>query len=699
MTFDEIDNTSQKKENADSISRSSKEFDPILSRSVDDLELSVRSVNCLRAEQIYSIGDLIQRTEVELLKTRNFGKKSLVEIKDALASLGLAIGMQREESQHNQSNILPLNQTRDSMPSEIKNFFQTLGAWAAGEQHLDNLEEALPMAQGDWPPELSQLWEQIRFCDAPALGGELVKQYSVPALVNRYIDELDDRMIDILLARIFARDKPDTLDILGVRHGLTRERVRQLERKIIEKLEFIFRSEKYSPVTRRAAKLREKLGSAVPATHVRVEEALNWIIADFKRDDNQALLQGLFMWLAGPYKEREGWLLINHKIIEKSRERLLAQQTDSALIPTMNAHQVLSELGIRETHHDSWIDHLKIFRRVPDGLLHFTGSVLDKAERLLRYDNRPMSVEELIEITGPFSIRAVRQRLMEDQRFWRINRQNQFVLANTAGYDEYTGITDEIIQELEACGGSATVEHLVEKISKTYGVQPSSVIAYLNTPLFVRTDSGTVHVSQKDNVIIDTDISKTANCYQINGRWAWRFKVDYQLLRGSGRLCPNAFAQKLGCNLGDRIELDSSHGFVTVSWQRTSTNGAAIGSIRRALQELNAEDGDYVFVIADDNSVGFQVLHTRILEGDENCLTKLARLVGVREIEDSDDAVLRSVAAAVGIDKSNDVTLEHQVRDVLMSRGEDELADLIEPPKLSMDEYLNRIGSTLGGSQ
>ena len=58
------------------------EIDPILLRPVDDLELTVRSANCLKAESIYYIGDLIQRTEVELLKTPNLGKKSLTEIKD-----------------------------------------------------------------------------------------------------------------------------------------------------------------------------------------------------------------------------------------------------------------------------------------------------------------------------------------------------------------------------------------------------------------------------------------------------------------------------------------------------------------------------------------------------------------------------------------------------------------------------------------
>ncbi len=72
------------------------EIDPILLRPVDDLELTVRSANCLKAESIYYIGDLIQRTETELLKTPNLGKKSLTEIKDVLASHGLSLGMKLE---------------------------------------------------------------------------------------------------------------------------------------------------------------------------------------------------------------------------------------------------------------------------------------------------------------------------------------------------------------------------------------------------------------------------------------------------------------------------------------------------------------------------------------------------------------------------------------------------------------------------
>jgi DNA-directed RNA polymerase subunit alpha len=72
------------------------DFDPVLLRSVDDLELTVRSANCLKAENIHYIGDLVQRTENELLKTPNLGKKSLTEIKDVLASRSLSLGMKLE---------------------------------------------------------------------------------------------------------------------------------------------------------------------------------------------------------------------------------------------------------------------------------------------------------------------------------------------------------------------------------------------------------------------------------------------------------------------------------------------------------------------------------------------------------------------------------------------------------------------------
>jgi DNA-directed RNA polymerase subunit alpha len=72
-------------------------FNPALLKKVDELELSVRSANCLKNDNIVYIGDLIQKTEAEMLRTPNFGRKSLNEIKEVLSGMGLHLGMEVED--------------------------------------------------------------------------------------------------------------------------------------------------------------------------------------------------------------------------------------------------------------------------------------------------------------------------------------------------------------------------------------------------------------------------------------------------------------------------------------------------------------------------------------------------------------------------------------------------------------------------
>lgn len=91
-----VDFEKDKKQEIEVIAEQEETFDPVLLRPVDDMELTVRSANCLKTENIFYIGDLIQRTEIELLKTPNLGKKSLTEIKGVLAAKGLTLGMRLE---------------------------------------------------------------------------------------------------------------------------------------------------------------------------------------------------------------------------------------------------------------------------------------------------------------------------------------------------------------------------------------------------------------------------------------------------------------------------------------------------------------------------------------------------------------------------------------------------------------------------
>ena len=653
---------------------------------LDALPLSGRTRNSLRRH----FGARRLPTQVafrELLGIREFGVRCLLELACVVEAV--------QSCEPSQNTVRPPSlRAQDSLPSDVSNFFQLLGAWAAGEQQFGEIGSALPDARTEWPEEIHRLWKRVGSANAEMLAGEALQRYSVPTLVLQWIDGLDDRQAHILEARVLATENPETLEKLGERHGITRERVRQIEQKTTRRLAQ-FQSAEYSPLIRRARNLREKLGIVVPANDYSLAEALTWVVADFNSSHLLYLAQKLFLWLAGPYKNRSGWLTADSGIVNKSKSTLLRYETDHAAISERDTRLALNEVGIREIHHQAWIDRLTDFKRVDGGLLRLTGNILDKAERLLIYFDRPMTADELVGLTGSSSVRSLRQRLMNDARFWRINKQNQFVIAGTEGYDEYTGITDEIIQELERCGGTATVDHLVEKISNTYGVKPTSVLAYLNTPLFVRNESNLVRLRENEEVRIATDISRTAGCYRIEDKWAWRAQVDSHLMRGSGRLFPNAFARELGCELGDKIEVESAFGKITVTWSAGSTTGAALGSIRTALKGLNAEIGDYLFVIAHNRQIEFLLLRQKQLETN-NAIVKLARLVGVLYAKDSEN-LLPCIATALCIEQGNE-PLERQIRDALLNRGEHELCRFLELPKLTMDQYLDRIGSVLGGA-
>ena len=88
INFEEVTETAE-----EPAERGTGQMNEVLTRSVEELELSVRSYNCLKNANIQSIGDLIQKTEAEMLRTKNFGRKSLNEIKEILGGLGLSFGM------------------------------------------------------------------------------------------------------------------------------------------------------------------------------------------------------------------------------------------------------------------------------------------------------------------------------------------------------------------------------------------------------------------------------------------------------------------------------------------------------------------------------------------------------------------------------------------------------------------------------
>lgn len=628
----------------------------------------------------------------DLLSIPNCGIRSAIEFACVLEA---AITSKGQDMSGIPSVPFVRRQRQHSSPvSQIEFTFRMLAAYAAGECNLSTLSSIMPPAQMEWPPEIRELWNSLGDLRAGQLATELVMKYSVPDLVRRALAPTDGRMRDILFARVFCTGPPITLESIGERWGISRERVRQLQLKAKAHLKRVHMAD-FQPIIRRSKTLRQYIGSAVPVSHPSIEEALTWATDDFSPicEIQPEFAGSLLLWLAGPYRAYGDWLLTDPDLPHNTRGALVRRTSENGLISNDAIAISLAQFDIAECHHNDWVNHLREFLRVDDGVIYFKGNIPDRARSLIRYHNRPLTVEEMLKDIGSDSVRSVRQRLIDDAGLWRINKQGQFVLAGTPGYDEYTGITDEITQELERCGGQASYDHLVKTLSDAYGVKETSIAAYINTPLFSKDDNSIVRVRGSDqNIEVSTDIEKTAACYCTNDcTWYWRVKVSPDMMRGSGRVIPNAFAQQLGCNLGDKIEVESECGPITLSWPRTSIAGATIGSVRCALTHYGAKIGDFLFIRATSPTITFDVLHKDTLDIAASDLIKLAYLLGCGPTS-SDSHALDSITELLRVLCSTDEERHIEVRRLLQRHGEIELSELIPSPTLSVDDYISNMG-------
>ncbi len=654
--------------------------------SLGTLPFSIRTQNAIRSHPAKFFRSPLRFNDV--ISVPAVGVRSAIEFA-CVAESAAANSIQLEDGPDTVDHL-----GTEELPefSRITHFFEMVSAWALGEQKLASLASALPSPLPEWPQEIKNIWAELGNITTEKLAGDALNHYSVPKLITQELGSMDERLLDIAKERIFKVKDSTTLEQLGSKFNITRERVRQLEQKTLSKLDR-FRSDECLPVLRRAKSLSDRLGSAVQEGHSDIQDALSWAVEDFdeKHSDKQ-LAKSLLFWLSGPYQVHQNWLLDDKELPTKTINALLECRDQQGLIDRNNIYEILNNLRIREENHLLWLDHLGKFLQVEDGFIYFQGSILDKVYSILQYFARPMTVEEMLSYTGGDSVRSTRQRLVDDSRFWKINKQNEFVLAGAEGYDEYTSITDEIAQELELCGGQASYSHLVEKLSRTYGVKESSVVAYLNTPMFIKDGNSIVRIRDDDDINTVADITKSAACYLLDrGKWCWRMKIDKDAVRGSGRQIPNAFAQQLGCDIGNKVEVPTELGEITLSWLLTSTTGANVGSLRQALDYYGATIGDYLFIKATKPNVTFSLLKQDQLDAASPNLVKLALFLGNIGCTTENEAV-SVIATAFDITQTSKDAILIEARQKLISRGETDLLKLIQKPKLSVDDYINDMG-------
>ena len=310
-------------------------------------------------------------------------------------------------------------------------------------------------------------------------------------------------------------------------------------------------------------------------------------------------------------------------------------------ISNRTVNNALVRNRVRLKHRKQLLELLGEFLPVEGGVIPFGGSLMDKAYSIMIYNNRVYSVEELLAIIESDSVKSFKHRLMEDSRFWRINKQNDFVLADTPGHEQYTNIVDKIDSMLEKNSGRAGFHEIVNEISSKFGVKQQSVIAYLNSNRFATDAFGIVKLRKKQEFSRKQfNMNDEVDCFCTrSGRWVWRVPVDKNLLRGSGRPFPDAFAVYLGCSPGKSIQVSTDLGPLTLSWSQHSLVGATVGSLRKVALAYKAQVGDYIFMIAMDDRLKYEILQKSSLEKTDSDLIRAARMIRCEHVKDDVAAV------------------------------------------------------------
>lgn len=622
------------------------EREPRLRLPVTALGLSVRATNCLLNAGLGTVGLLVKHTETQLLRLENLGARTLQEIRDSLRRQGLNLGAMSEDG---------INFVSGEMVNDLSQSFS-----------------------GDEP-------------DA-AVDREL----TVSAVADRVLAHLrrfSEREQTILRARIL--NARSTLEELGQRCNVTRERIRQIEKRLLQQLQGYMSGVESEDVRGLASEFRSRLGTAVPK-ELWFPQGVCSDWGTSLSDEDHGFFVEFVAWAAGPYEQSGDWHLADANLLRSTQARLAERADERGWVADAAATQVLAQAGIREEHHARWLRSVGYWS-IGGGWLLQLSSMLDRAEQLLRYRGTPIGVEELSQLVDSESERSLRNRLHDDARFKMISRQGHFALREWAQYDEYTGIAEEIAEEIERQGGTATSRHLIEVLTQRYGVSPNSVYQYLSAPMFFKSADGRVRLRNADEALkVQADPRLCPGLYYADGQWSLRVEINNDTLRGSGRPLQTAVAVLVGCQPGERCVFPSPRDEIVISWPRGSAAGANLGSLKPDVEGLDGQVGDHVFLTLGSDRIDVRLLRAEELR-DAPAVVRLALLVGLPTPAASDRERWAAISSAIGLTERSGPVTPDDIHAQLMRRNEIALAGLVrEACPQSSQNILDQLEEMLG---
>jgi DNA polymerase III epsilon subunit family exonuclease len=408
-----------------------------------------------------------------------------------------------------------------------------------------------------------------------------LRRGTVQDVLARTWNGCDDREKLILRDRFVARDAA-TLDELGKATGLTRERVRQIQKKLIEGLRPLAAS---GPVADLLAGIRAH------AHPVNTLDAVTTVFPELaeSQDGWDAPLWQILDAFDDDFRVEDGWVCFPDL-------PTAAQRTGNLLAPMVNPEGVARVADVLER---SSLDDETVLREwlrtcgyqvVGEHVFTRAGSIPARAAAVLSIEGRPMSAAEIYAAASETkSDRSFRNGLYASDALMRVG-VDKWALARW-GMEEYTGIADLIARRVDA-HGEVAVDELIEELTRDFGVSAQSVRTYASVGEF-EVNEGMVR--RRAEPMTNTATPEDANgLYMRNCRWCYLMTVTKDHLRGSGFSVPNGMTADLGLEWNEPREFPCDWGTHRIVWGNVGVS--SVGSIRRVLEDMGVGEGDRVWI-------------------------------------------------------------------------------------------------------
>ena len=541
--------------------------------------------------------------------------------------------------------------------------------WAMAETSAQTLGQAIELAMST--PHAGPLWQSV--ADIRLM--EVINQPEHPyATLGIWANSLGNRERDILDLRIAPQSgRPATLQDLGKRFLVTRERVRQLESKLRNQLDRFVASPDAAPVRWRVETIRNAVGTAAPTAS----------IADLLEcPPGESDYRALLLELAGPYIVEDGWVINKSRLASDPTSRLIASADDVGRISQELIKSELDAWGLWPQFHRGWLLKNRKIRELNGQWYRWDGSIADKLVAGLDDIGIPATIKTLMAHVHADRTRgSALNALSSDPRVVRINR-TEWGLASW-GYQEFNSIAVAMRDYLERAGEPVLMPELIDTLSRQFELRESSVRAYCEAPIFVL-EGGYVRLRRKDEdyTFPNAPIRAAKSVFYLGPqRVARLLEVNGDLLRGSGHSLTHAAGAILNIVPDHELTFYDEDGIsVKVTFPGTSTTGPSLGSVRALAENNGAGFGDYLTIILDRSNMSITATSTNVDEHEPGWHL-LSRLVGLQE-EDGMSCLQDALGCSPG-----------EEREVLARRGDEVVKNAL--PTLGDSPRLNEALSAL----